>query len=149
MNYCNIVWASTFKNSLKLLVKSQKKALKIALNLPYLTPSIEVFQLAKVQSVFEINQIHMLIFMYKFINNLLPSSFDGYILQNQNVVYNLRNIQQYILPFPRIIRFKFSVLYKAPYEWNLLTENIRNSSSLSIFKITVKNHIMSQIERII
>ena len=149
LNYCNIVWASTFKNSLKLLVKSQKKALKIALNLPYLTPSIEVFQLAKVQSVFEINQIHMLIFMYKFINNLLPSSFDGYILQNQNVVYNLRNIQEYILPFPRIIRFKFSVLYKAPYEWNLLTENIRNSSSLSIFKITVKNHIMSQIERII
>jgi hypothetical protein len=149
LNYCNIVWASTFKSTLKPLIISQKKALKLALGLPILTPSSQVFELAKVHSIFEINQIHMLIFMYKYVNNMLPSSFINYIQRNERLMYNFRNIQEFMLPFPRLEKFKFSVLYKAPSEWHLLSQNLKNSSSLNMFKLCIKNHFLFQSNRIL
>ena len=139
LNYCNIIWASTYKTSIKPLLIKQKRALKIALNLHHLTSSRVVFDMAKVHSVYEIYDIHISIFMFKYLKNLLPMSFTDMFQLNRNIhSFHTRNASKFYLPFPRIGKFKFSVLYSGAALWNSLPDYLINCNTLIQFKNKIK-----------
>ena len=56
------------------------------------------------------------------------------ILQQRNLVYNLRNPHSYEQPTGRTIRYSNSYFQNTISEWNLLDNKVRNSPSTSQFK---------------
>ena len=139
--YCNIVWCSIHKTTLKPLTVLQKRALKLALNLPILTPSVDVFCKSKVHDLIKINNTQVAIFMFKYTNNLLPKGFSGKYDINANVhSHYTRASGLYHVPMIRLNRSKFAMDYKGVSLWNSLPANVRNISTLSLFKTTIKKH---------
>ena len=55
---------------------------------------------------------------------------------------NLHNDQKYVLPFPKTNRDKNSFEYTCVKAWNLVPDNIRNSSTLNSFNYKYKRHLL-------
>ena len=143
LNYCNIVWSSTYPTYLKSVVVKQKLALKSALNVPLITSSESVFTQSKVHTLNGINRVQTGIFMYKYSHHLLPCDYDFECTTiNKLHHYNTRSNDLYRLPRPRISRFKFSLLYKGPALWNNLPHSIKCASSLQVAKQLLKDYFM-------
>ena len=148
LNYCNIIWASTYKTNIKPLLIKQKRALKIVLNLHRLTPSRTVFEMANVHSVYEMNDIHVTIFMFKYMRNLLPLSFTN-MFQTAGDIHSIstRNASNIYLPFPRIEKFKFSITYSGAALWNTLPDNVKLCNNLSQLKSNIKKFMLISTNR--
>ena len=84
INYCNIVWGSTYQTSLSKLFTLQKKAIKIVLKVPLKTSTESIFNQSKFNTLAGINKIQTSIFMYKYKNYLLPNSFSDRCLYNSD-----------------------------------------------------------------
>ena len=140
LNYCNLVWGGAYKTSLNSLYITQKRALKICLNLPRDTPSKVVFDKSNVTSIQGIHSIQTCILMYKYHNNLLPNSYNGKFKSNREFhQYQTKSASLYHIPKPRTNKFKMSLMYKGPILWNNLSVDIRNSEPLSLLKSKLKS----------
>ena len=107
LNYCNIVWATASKTNLKSLNVAQKRALKIALDLPMRTPSVNVFKESGALSISNINKVKSSIFMFKYKFNMLPMSFKNrYHLRSDTHKHNTRFSAKYFIIRPRTEKFK-------------------------------------------
>ena len=141
LNYCNIVWATASKTNLKSLNVAQKRALKIALDLPWRTPSVKVFQESGALSISNINKVQSSIFMFKYKYNMLPMSFKNrYHLQSDTHKHNTRFSTKYFIMRPRTEKFKMSMYYRGPNIWNSLSEDIVNTD-ICTFKNMLKRYI--------
>ena len=141
LTYCNTVWGTTYPSTLKPLEIMQKRAIKMALNLPWETPSDEVFNRAKVHNICTINNIQVAIFMYKYNYQLLPKSFEGKFKSNSEIHnYNTRVSQLHHVPLIRLDRSRFSINYRGVIVWNALKDDIRNIKNLNQFKTSVKQY---------
>ena len=143
LNYCNMIWSSTYPSNLQSLFIKQKMALKYALNVSIDTSSESVFSQSKATTLHGINRIQTGIFMYKYHHHLLPHDYDfNCTVNNELHQYNTRSNTLYHLPRPRTTRFKFSMLYKGPALWNVLPNNIKCASSLQVAKHLLKTYFM-------
>ena len=52
----------------------------------------------------------------------------------RNVSYNFRNMRSYDQNVGRTARYSNTYFQNAPFEWNLLAEDIRKSTSVAVFK---------------
>ncbi len=144
--YCNIVWCGAFATVLKPLEIMQKRALKMALNLPRETPSDFLFNQAKVHNLTSLNKIQTAIFMYKYNNNLLPKSFDNKFKVNEDYHhYNTRISSLHHIPMIRLERTKLSLNYRGVTVWNLISPDIRSIGTLQGFKNAIKNTLYKDI----
>ena len=142
LNYCNIVWATASKTNLKSLNVAQKRALKIALDLPMRTPSVKVFKESGALSISNINKVQSSIFMFKYKFNMLPTSFKNrYHLQSDTHKHNTRFSTKYFITRPRTEKFKMSMYYRGPNIWNRLSEDIVNNTDICTFKNMLKRYI--------
>ena len=139
INYCNIVWCSTYHSYLKDIIVTQKRALKLALGVPKLTSSDTVFTNSKALQLSEINNVQVGIFMYKYYSQMLPVAYDfNCVVNNEIHEHNTRFSVNYHVPKPRTNKFKFSMLFKGPYLWNGLPASVKKSSSLTDAKKLLK-----------
>ena len=81
-------------------------------------------------------------FMHSVFYNYAPASFQNVWLRNEDrqIVHNLRNVNDFTLPNPRIELFKKFPLYSLALEWN-------NSGVLSLYenKTTFKFALRDQL----
>ena len=78
--------------------------------------------------------------MYKIVNNEAPSYLTDLLPSRVDVVsnYNLRNSQNFEIPFARLCLFESSFLPSTLRLWNSTEESIRNAPTLSVFKSYIK-----------
>ena len=76
MSYCNIVWGSNYKSSLKYLSTLHKRIIRIICDLPWYVHVSTNQSLCELNllSLENINSYQILLFMFSFHNNLLPKS---------------------------------------------------------------------------
>ena len=69
---------------------------------------------------------------------------NGFIQNPLNTIFtkNLQNDRKYVLPFPKTERDKNSFEYTCVKAWNLVPDNIRDSSTLNCFKCNYKRHLL-------
>jgi hypothetical protein len=140
LTYCNTVWGRTYKSTLKPLEIVQKRAIKMALNLKWDTPSIEVFRKAKVHNIYAINDIQVAIYMFKYNNHLLPKSFNQKFQSNTDVhSYNTRSCQLHHVPLVRLEQSKFAMYYRGVIVWNRLHDKSEILRILTNLKQLSKN----------
>lgn len=138
--YCNSVWGSGSQHSLSSLYIAQKKALKIALKLPMRTPTDCLFNTARVLTLAGINRVQTAIFMYKYSNNLLPTSFSNkFVVVSSLHNYSTRSSSHLDINMAHFQIYKLSMQYKGPKLWNNLPTTLKECQSLNSFKTAVKN----------
>ena len=88
--------------------------------------------------------------MYKYCNNLLPSSFNNMFKTNaENHDYNTRNALNFAYPNNKLNFCDKSISYQGVKTWNNIPNHVKSSKNLSSFKTSFKQLIISDYNKII
>ena len=139
LNYCVEVWGNTYKTNLYSLFIKQKKAIRIVCHAKYLDHTSSLFHKLRLLKSPDIVHFNTCIFMYKAFHNLLPPSIQIYFSRSFSKKYYFN----FHVHFARTQRKKFSISRIGVSFWNALDTKVKLSSSLSSFKIALKNSIIN------
>src|SRR6218665_3117468 len=125
LSYCNIVWVSNYKSSLKYLNTLHKRIIRIICGLPWHVSTNQSFCELHLLSLENINSYQILRFMFNFRNNLLPKSllttFALNLIKNLDFhSYNTRSASHYKRQYARINTRLISFVCTGPIPWNRL-----------------------------
>ena len=81
--------------------------------------------------------------MYKLKSNLLPQVFNNQFERPSHNYSTRFSGNNYCMKNSRSKTASFSIIYRGPYLWNnILTEDIKNSQTLNIFKTKLKQKLL-------
>ena len=144
LSYCNMVWASNYISRLKRLIVIQKKAIRIISGSGYDISSIHLFQQFRILQLEQIKTTQICEFIYRYKVHLLPSTFENYFnLTSSFHRYEVRSADTYRAIPTRTNTRRFSLKCAGPLTWNGLSHDIRNASSLYVFKKLLRAHLLS------
>lgn len=93
-------------------------------------------------SVSERFYLNAMIFIFKILNNLLPTYFEEFLIYNAQVhSYPTRTNANFYLPRYNLSRSMRSLFYKGLNDFNKLPDAIKNSNSVPEFKRKFLTHI--------
>lgn len=144
--YCTNIYSCTSQNNISTIFKHQKKAIRILSNANYLDHTAPLFENHGILPLSKIIIQARATFMHAIYYNHAPLSFTG-IWQTQAQLHpniNLRNANDFHLPFPRIELFKRSPLYSLPLAWNNLGD-LRFQHNSFTFKIALLDSLHNNI----
>ena len=138
--YCNLIWGNTYHTRIDCLHKIQKKILRIITFSNYYQHSNELFKNQEILTIYKINTYLTSQFMYKYINNMLPSNiFSNYFKTNNEIhEHYTRSSCKLHIDFTRTNYKKFSLKHYGVNTWNIIDNNIKNSITFSSFKRKMK-----------
>ena len=144
INYANIASGSTGKSKLLKLHKHQKHISRMIHYQTKTTPSRNLMKKLKILNIFQLNIFQNLVFMYQHNINSLPRIFEK-SFKKINHKYPTRIAKKhYSVPFKKSNFSQFSFSYRDPFLWNsILTDHLRNTKTLSIFKYQLKIYLLS------
>lgn len=135
-------------SNIESLVKKQKKAMRCIVNARYNAHTGPLFKDLKILPLKAQIQLNSLQFMSDFINNRLPRSFVNMWVTNHelNNRYNLRNANDFRVPFGRTELVKRLPLCAMPRKWNDFDNNhIKSTISKFSFKANVKKYLLEKV----
>ena len=140
LNYGLLLWGNSNKESMTKIFRIQKRALRTISNSSYLSPTKPLFEKYSILNVFDMYTKEVAIFMYKFKYNLLPSSFDGSFMINQDIHnYNTRNKEDFNIP-----KIKHKTVFACGRKiWNDLSCDVKRAKSIGQFKYLLKCHLLN------
>ena len=120
--YCTNIYSCTSQSNITSLFKQQKKAIRIISGAAYRDHTAQLFELHNILPLEKIITQAKSTFMHSIFYNHAPPSFEGTWITNAQThpELNLRNGNDFVLPFPRIETFKKLPLYSLPLSWNNL-----------------------------
>jgi len=142
--YCNIIWGGANKNILKKLTGLQKRSMRLITRSQYLTSCNPLFAKTGILKLTDMYNMHILLFVYKIKNNLLPVSCSQHLIPYvKKHRYEFRQV-----PIFQILKFKSEIRHKyvgiaGPRLWNSLPMSIKESESLVIFKTRIFQFFLS------
>ena len=143
LSYCNIVWACAYKSNLTKLHTLQKRAVRFIAQIPYGAHTKSKFLIHKILKVDQIREVQIGIFMYRYLHNQLPSTFQDFFQLNINIhSYSSRNLSSLHIPFARTNTRLSSIQCTGPRCWNNIPLSIRSAPSLNRFKREWSTHIL-------
>ena len=142
LQYGITLWGASSKASLEPIFVLQKRALKLALELPMRTRTATLFHEPKIRPLHDLYKLYVAIFMYKYNTNALPTTFSNYFVQNSNNHrYNTRSAPLYRLPLFSTVSCQKSILFQGPKLWNSIPVEIRHSASITTFKAKMRVYL--------
>ena len=135
LSYCIQVWGSAYKYHLSTIYKLQKKAVRIVAGVKPRTPTKQLFIDLDILTVDGIFHYAVGLFMYKFVNGMLPSTFDD-MFRYVNDIHGhfTRTSANLFVPFYRTSRGQKLISYFGPSTWNYIMANINTDCAISTFK---------------
>jgi hypothetical protein len=139
LTYCIEVWGNTFTTHINSLFRLQKKAVKLIKSVPIRSPTAPLF---KELGLLMLPQIHLhcsLIFIFKFLNGILPEIFNDFFIKNSSV--NARNTRQndlLYLPQCRTSLYQRSIKVWGVKEWNKIGASLDRHCSIHTFRKRLK-----------
>ena len=146
MDYCLTVWGSTSKYQLDRILRLQKRAARIILDMPPDTPSMTLFEKLGWLTVHERIEFNKAVLLYKSTHDLTPSYISDLFEFHSSQNYNVRSASNNNMLIKRHNSkiFEKSLQYEGPRLWNSLPQPIRNSQSLPTFKTAMSNVVISK-----
>ena len=134
--YGILIWGNSNDTHLKPLVLLQKKIIRILTSSSYLSHTEPLFSRTKILKLNDLYRLYLGIYMFKKkLNNSIVYPSHSYLTR-----YNLNAVPT----FQRLSRCQNSLTFVGPKQWNLIPDNIRNSSSLSSFKNQYRQLLLSK-----
>ena len=145
LDYCNLVWGGASSCHLNRLSLLQKKAIRICSNSHYLAHTPPLFKELNTVNLYDKIKLKTGLFMYSYINNLLPTIFTDYFNTVGNI-HNLNTRQKHNIFLPSLrlkLRQNNSIKWKAATLWNSIDSSFKTTTTLNKFKYTFKQHILA------
>ena len=136
LNYCNIVWSSSNPTNLLSLITIQKRLIRLIMKCNRLVPSTPLFKQLRILKLTDLNRINSAIFVYKSINNIIPSPIDFNIRVNDR--YDLRDQQLLEIPPHQSKQSELFIHVRGARIWNSISPEIKNKPSVISFKNNMK-----------
>ena len=134
MTYCNLTWGGTYDSHLNPLRILQKRILRIINNQPYLSHTEPLFHSSNLLTLHDLHKYFLAIHMYKNRNAQL---------YDRSHHHNTRQRHDLLPSYHRLTITQHSLSYSGPQVWNSLSDELRNSRSLPIFKNHLKSFLIS------
>ena len=139
LNYCNLVWSSTFTSHLNRLFLLQKRIVRILTNSDFLAHTAPLFQRLKILDIYKINLFFTGKFMYLYHKQLLsPTFLRLFIKGNEIHNYNTRYAKFYRTYSCKTTNKQHTILFNGPKLWNSLPESVKQAETLDSFRIGMK-----------
>lgn len=143
LSYCNIVWASTYKTSLRKLIVIQKRAIRVIAGANYGSSTKQLFSDLNLLNIEQIRLYQVGEFMFRFHHGLLPPAFaDFYTLVSKVHTYGTRQCALYHRPYARTNVRRFSIRVVGISVWECIPLFVRNSSNVYTFKRSLREHLL-------
>ena len=144
MDYCCPIWCRGIVANTKRISIIQKKAAKIILHKPLITPSRPLFIELGWLSFENRCKFLTATIVHRFSTNKMPTYFHDIIVFTHNCTYSLRSTTHNdIVPFPFKSNFgKRTFSFYAREVWNSIPVNIRCISNTDTFKGNYKKYLM-------
>ena len=141
LTYCGLSWHFCRKSDSNKLERINERGLR-AVYCDWNSPYSELLIRAKLTTLYNRRLQDIAIFMYKVKNNQVPQNVLE-LFPHSPANYNLRN-NDFFIPRVRTTTYgKHSLRFFGPYLWAKLQSSIRNSNSLSSFKIAIRKMDLS------
>jgi len=148
------IWSTAPAASIKPLITKQKMAIRILANKTYNAHTEPLFKILEILPLNDLINFFKLKFFHSYVFNTIPTAFastwittleqrhnDGQL----NLLYNLRNNDDYFIPFVRTIFLSRFPLYSLPDLWNNLPHVLKDIPSKKHFSISLKKHYLSKL----
>lgn len=132
------VWGSASNVHLLPLIRLQKKIIRLMTSSYFRESSAPLFDRLGILNLKQLYIFHVIFFMFKFINNLLPPLFDDVFSLNTPGIHNTRILLPFRTPFFRLVTCRRCISYQGPYYYNLYFHLFDSSTSKTVFKNNLK-----------
>lgn len=141
LEYGNIIWDNSTLANKKYLDTIQVEAARIITGGTKLCSLHKLYSDTGWETLQSRRNKHKLFHLYKIINGLTPEYLQSLMPPRVHELtrYSLRNNNDFAIPVSRTAIYINSFLPSALRDWNTLDQDVRNSSSLSIFKTRVNS----------
>ena len=137
-NYCPLLWMFHSRTLNNRINRLHERALRIVYQNEELSFQ-ELLELAQDETVHQKNLKRLAIEMFKVKNNIAPISFQN-LFEEINISHNLRNQSTWVLPKMRTVIYGTETIrYRGPLIWASLSSDLKEASTLQIFKSKIKN----------
>ena len=147
ISYGALIWGSNYKTKLLPIHILQKRAIRAITFSTRRTPSKPLFKKLNFLNIFEIVKLQLTELAYKHHSNQLPETFANYF-RDINSIHNYetrsKTHKNYFLPRENLNYGQFGAKYAAVKVWNETPPEIKNSSSIKVFKKKFKDFLLSQ-----
>lgn len=136
-DYCCTIWGNCSDDSIQRVTKLQKRAARIILDAPFLTPSQEMFHTLNWLPFEDRVSYHKLVLVYKILKNQTPAYLKSLCTPCSEISSrSLRSVSSNNLTVvrPNTNAMKTSFAYSSAIKWNALPREIKNSKNVNIFK---------------
>jgi hypothetical protein len=138
LTYCNIIWGNAPDYILWPIFRAQKRAIRIINNIGYRNSTRNAFKELRILRLPDIYTFVVIIFVYKYKNDLLPPPFNGfYITHNQIHRYQTRNANQLRLPLTKTKMATSFIKRTGVNIWNSFSNIIHTNMSFGELKRTI------------
>ena len=136
--YCPLIWMFCTKHSIGRINSIHERCLRL-IQQNYASDFEVLLENAKEKPVHQKCIKLLMIEVYKYLNGLSPDIMSDIFKLRENT-YNLRNFHIFESQNPRTKKFGLdSIAYRTSQLWKNVPEEIRNSTSLPVFKEKMKN----------
>ena len=143
--YCILAWGGARSNALNSLVLIQKRVIRILSGSSYYAHTTPLFKQMKILKLADLHIFNYQIFMFKTLKlNSFPDIKRKIIAIQSNHRYTTRN-ENLKLPYIRCELCKNSMIYQGITFWNLLPNEIRNVSTLVLYRRKCKNYLLNRL----
>jgi hypothetical protein len=146
LSYCTPILSCANNSNINQIFKIQKKAIRIITKKQFLAHTNPIFTELKILPLPNLITYSQLKLMHSIVYNYCPTSLSQIFQRNdqREISQNLRNENEFTIPYPRIEMFKKSLLYRLPTEWNALAD-LKFQHNRVTFEIGLKEHLLSLI----
>jgi len=145
INYGILVWGNACKTYVDKIFKIQKWAMRVISNSHYRSHSDPIFKRLNITNIFDTFELEVGVFMYKFENGELPSSFNNFFKKRSDIHdYQTRQKDDYDQTNNKKCFPDHSVRTKGPILWNSLNDSQKNSKTTIHFRNQFKKHLLSK-----
>jgi len=144
MNYCCIVWSGTDKtDDLDRIHKIQKRYCRLITFSNTRAHAAPLFKILKFFTIYQMYTYHVLLFMYKNLNNIGPGVLFSFQMNMDVHSHFTRQHCRLHTAFCRTRTRQRTLHYQGPKIWNDLPHDMK-TLRFSLFKRRIKNYILNQ-----
>lgn len=134
LEYCNVVWASTYPSNLRRIVLLQKRVIRVLDKSKFDAHTDPIFKKLNILKLENICLLQLGLFMYSYKKSLLPNRFKNMFVLNSDIHgYSTRNLMAFRVPLCRTNIRQFSIRFQGPKFFNSLPLEMTNLVSVNIF----------------
>ena len=141
LTYANMVWGSTCKSRLKSILTKQKHVIRLISSTPKHGHTDYWFQKFGILSIYKINILQHLNFMFNASNEKLPNVLQEIMIKRIHK-YGTRNVtNSFQLPLAKSKNSRFAISYRGPRIWNEYSNQIAGTNNLKVFNSRAKTFL--------